>query len=915
MTLLQFDEYEVDLDHRRLTESGRPLRLGGRAFDILSALISRAGVVVTKEELIDLVWPTTTVDEGSLRVHLVALRKTLGDQAKHYIETIPGRGYLFAGIVRQSVRGGMTLQQEVSLDSDVPLSLPRVPKRLIGRDDFIRSSLDLLKTARLLTFVGPGGIGKTSVAVVCAQNLALRKRVAFIDLAAISEGDKLLPTLAAQLGLNAFGEDVLPGILVELSKTETLLVLDSCERIVDAVANSSEALLRGSPTTQILATSREPLRSSMERVRQLPPLEFPRDGEEISGTDAYPAVELFALLAALSGENIDMTERSSLELAADIVRRLDGIPLAIELAAARTFDMDLQTLHRSVADPISLLRRGRRTAPPRQQTLRATLDWSFATLSELEKEILLRLSVFAGSFSPEAAMAVAGVGLPEESFHEAFDGLFLKSLVVVTRHGGSFRLLGTTRDYAGQKLKVAEFARACKRAHALYCNKRLEETSREWPTTEPSKWRADNEGILNDLRSALIWAFGEDGDEMLGIELSASSNTLWVQLGLIAEQLEISERALRLFERRSVRNPDLEMKLRMSYGSALYHTETFERNVEVMSEYRRVLQLAKDVANTNKVMRAIVGIAAIHTSNGDYQDAIDLVHSFDEEFDACMPQARSRILNHNYHYIGDFNNAMHHASIALSPQPGLGVTPPNSGSSYDPRVSALCTVVKTLWIQGRYSDAKTALIETLDEALAQDHAISTCLYLAVSACPTAFGMGDFALGGRLLEILGEVSTKNSLLRWSEWSSCYATVLRAVETDDALLFDRMVDKAKGTLFENCLIIDGRLANAETLDRVIPEGNWCGAEVLRLRGELMMNNSPLEGQALLFRGYELAGRQSAATFQIRCAASLLRNSSPNQVTLSLARLSQALGSVEQDESVEDIAVANALLKRFS
>ncbi|TDK31859.1 adenylate cyclase [Rhizobium deserti] len=911
MSLLQFDDYEIDIEQRRLTERGQPLRLGGRAFDILSTLVSRAGEVISKEELISLVWPTTTVEEGSLRVHLVSLRKTLGDRAKHYIETIPGRGYVFAGRVRPLARSEEVREPDTAVAIDLMSALPRIPRKLVGRDEFIASTLELLKTARLLTIAGPGGIGKTSVAVVCAHALSASRRIVFVDLAAVSEGEKLLPRLASQLGLDTFGEDILPGILAELSKTQTLLLFDSCERIVDAAANTAEALLRASPTTQVLATSREALRASMERVRQLSPLGYPIDGRASPNPREYPGVELFLSLAALAGDSIDLTERYNLELAADIVRRLDGIPLAIELAAARSFDMDLATLHRSVADPISVLRRGRRTAPPRQHTLRATIEWSYSTLSDNERELLQRLSVFAGTFSPEAAMAVAGSDEHAEDFHEAFDGLFLKSLLVVTQQGGTFRLLGATRDYAREKLAQAEFATSCHYSHAVYCLDRTRIAELEWPTTDPAKWRLLNSDLVHDLRAALLWAFRDGGNEELGIQLTAASDTIWVQFGLIAEQLDIAERALRLFERRGVADTALEMKLRMSYGSALYHTKSIERNADVIAEYYKVLGIAVAEKSSTKLIRAIVGITAIQTSNGDYQGAIDLVNSFDGEFDTIAPQARSRLLNHNYHYVGDFNRAMKHARVALGTQCNSIGSQPNSGSSFDPRITTLCTVVKTHWIQGRYSAARTALNETLEETIARDHAISTCLFLAASACPTALGLSDADLGARLLDILREVSTKNSLLRWREWGSGYESVLAALRTQDRSLFERAMSRVKGAPFENSIVMAGRLADDATLQRIDPLRSWCGSETLRLRGELAMPRSPEQGRDLLMAGYDLAVSQAGTTFELRCATSILWHSPSDRRESARSRLYKVLDTVEYDESVEDVAAAKALL----
>lgn len=911
MSHLQFDDYEIDIEQRRLTENGIPLRLGGRAFDILSALVSRAGDIVTKDELIAQVWPKTVVEEGALRVHLVALRKALGNHARHLIENVPGRGYVFAGSVRRISRerpppetAGTTLNLPVAI-------IPRIPKKLIGRDEFIRSTLALLETTRLLTLAGPGGIGKTAIAVYCANAVAEKKRLVFIDLGTLADGAALLSTIATELGLSTFGDDTLPGIVVELSKVPTLLLLDGCERIVDAAANAAEAILRDCATVQILATTREPLRTAMEKVRHVAPIELPPDGEDNLDISGVPAIELFTSLAVLAGDNLDLSGRRSMEIVADIVRSLDGIPLAIELAAARLFDMDLPSLHQSVAKPIAFLRRGRRTAPPRQQTMRATLDWSYSTLSADEKELLMRLSVFAGTFSTDSALAISEKTDDPDAFYEAFDGLFLKSLLAVTQGGGSFKLLLTTRDYAREKLADTTFSRSCRETHARICLDRLRSATDEWHTVDPIEWRASNSEIVNDMRCALIWALGDDGNEDLGMALTANSDTVWVQFGLISEQLSATERALEVYEARGLSDPALEMKLRMSYGIALYHTKTFDRNGDVIVQYDRVLDLAVATGDMAMLMRVIGGAAAIHTANGHYRKAIDLVHRFGKEFDQMPPQARSHFLNHNYHYIGDFDCAMEHARITLVPPKETLKPPPNSGSYFDIRISAFCVIVKTLWIQGQYSAAETTLQNALGEVWEKDHAISTCLFLAASACPTALGIGNTDLGTRLVEMLREESTRNSLLRWRAWGRAYEEVIAATRESDPAAFHRTVSRLGGTPFENCLVIGGRLASAEQLERLVPEDTWCGAEVLRLRGELAMSTSTAQGRGLLLRAHDLASKQAAGTFALRCATSLYRYSAQNMRNASRDLLLRALEAVEYREDITDVAAATSAL----
>lgn len=269
------------------------------------------------------------------------------------------------------------------------------------------------------------------------------------------------------------------------------------------------------------------------------------------------------------------------------------------------------------------------------------------------------------------------------------------------------------------------------------------------------------------------------------------------------------------------------------------------------------------------------------------------------------------MLNHNLHYIGDFDGAISHATTALDLARGDVRGTLNNGASYDQRISALSTVVKTRWVQGRLTEAMTLLKSTMAEATALDHAISLCLYLAVSACPTAFGMRETELGASLVELLAEKSETNNLLRWQEWGHTFAEVASALADGDAERFNRAVGASHGARFENCLISGGELANLDLLDRAIKKTGWCRAELYRLRGQQIASANVSAARDLIEKGYNLASEQGAGFWALRCAADLTEIAESGQSKSAKARLRQALEHFDPMDAFADVRRARDLL----
>src|ERR1700730_7578602 len=521
--LYKFGAWEIDLARREMRLNGVPTDVGSRAFEIVETLVQSAGELIDKYDLMNRVWPGAAVEENTLQAQISAIRRALGPD-RGLLKTIAGRGY--------RLLGDWIIQQEDFAAAGMPTAEPArsyvtnltaPPSALIGRKTAEAQLLELLSTYRMVTMTGPGGIGKTVLAQAVARNL-----------------------LATVLGLRQGGDEIsFESIAREIGARKLLLVLDNCEHLIEGAARLAETLLGSCPNTTILATSREVLRIDGEYVYRVPPLDVPAQGgdgdHDILGRSA---VQL--LIARTKALNADFSPRGeSLQLVAAISRQLDGIPLAIEFAAARVATLGLQQVAARLHDRFNLLTRGFRTALPRHQTLLAALDWSYELLSETEARVLRHLAVFNGDFSLDAAAAVMG-NLDAVSVADSLAGLVVKSLVAADFQAGDdhYRLLDTTRAYALEKLRGAGEHREAARHHAEYFREALIQAEAESNALPQADWQRRYGRHLGNVRAGLEWAFSADGDSQIGAALTAAAVPLWVHLSLFGECRERTELAL-----------------------------------------------------------------------------------------------------------------------------------------------------------------------------------------------------------------------------------------------------------------------------------------------------------------------------------------------------------------------------------
>jgi predicted ATPase/DNA-binding winged helix-turn-helix (wHTH) protein len=545
-----FGPFQLLAARRELLAHGVPVTLGQRAFEILLMLVNRHGQLVTKDELMAEVWPGVVVEENNIQVHISALRKVLataGD-GERYLLTVAGRGYRFVAPVKRESAAELKAPLASAPDrtAAVPAAigaasnnLPQQLTTLIGREADLADITARLGAHRLVTLTGSGGVGKTRLSIEAGRNVLDRypDGVWLAELAPLNDPQLVTSIIGDVLGasLNA-ASGAIETLVSALKNKQLLLILDNCEHVIAEAARVAEALMRSCPRLSILASSRERLAIAGESIVRVPSLPAPEAIGTLTAARAreYAAVRLFVERASALGGGFALTDANAATVGS-ICQRLDGIPLAIELAVPRLKVLSPEQLARGLDERFRLLTAGSRTALPRQQTLHALIDWSYDLLSDAEKILLARLSVFFGTAALASITAVvASAEIPAEQVGDLLLSLVEKSLVHADPGGGEFRygLLESTRYYASEKLADASRMR---RRHAEHFAARLAQATAEWETTPTRQWMACYASDVDNLRGALEWAFGADGDVTVGLELVAHSHVLWAELGLILE--------------------------------------------------------------------------------------------------------------------------------------------------------------------------------------------------------------------------------------------------------------------------------------------------------------------------------------------------------------------------------------------
>lgn len=759
-----FGPFELSTAERSLKKAGEVVPVGGRAFDILAALIDRAGEVVSKGELIAKAWPDVIVEEGSLRVHLSALRKALGDGqfGTKYVANVQGRGYCFvAPIVRQAD------DRDHGNRSSSLSNLPPPLSRMIGRDDAVRDIRTVLKSQRLTSILGTGGIGKTTVALAVghAALVDFTGQVFFVDLSGVKDKEQVIGAVATAIGLDPRFVDPEEALIRSLSRRKALIILDGCEHLIETTAEIADWIFHRAPGISMLATSREALQIAGEHVFRLRPLGCPpeRPGQAAAEVLCYPAARLFVERVGARANDFSLSDDDA-PIVAEICRKLDGIALAIELAAGRAAIFGVRDTIARLGSRLDLLKFGRRTANPRHQTLRATLDWSHDQLSEAERVLLRRVAIFVGHFTLQAVLAVGqeeGIDKPETV--AALGNLVNKSLIGVWTNwrGPFYRLLDTTRAYALEKLASSGEHDSIAERHASFAIQMLESNPANLLDLESTEAPANAvQDYLGNIRAALVWSFGPNGSDPMATKLAAVASQAFLAMSLFLECRNWMEKAIDRM------TPDCDPRNQMEIHASLALSLMFTagNSEKVHDAFKTALMFAERRGDAHQQLRLLSGLSMYLHRTTDTAGSLELAlrsetvaNKTGNPEDAAIADS---MLGGAYHMLGDHHRAQQHLERALRSSPSsrrFNAT----RYLFDLRTTSLFRLTRSHWFAGNLDKAAYCAERSIEEAEASDHPIALCRALA-QTMPFYFWIEDMEQVERNLSRLEYTAGKYSL---------------------------------------------------------------------------------------------------------------------------------------------------------
>ena len=760
---------------RLLTRDGQPVEIGGRSFDLLVALAEQPGRVLSKRELLKRVWPDVVVEDGSLRFHMAGLRKLLGEGAEgdgsRFIATQVGVGYAFVAPVErletERQEPPVTVVQTAPAPAGFITNIPPPLPHLIGRERDVDLLLARVVDTPLFTIAGPAGVGKTSLMIEIGHRLTAHfgGQAAFVDFGMLENPALVPPMIAGAMGISVQSGDPAAVILGHLRAGPFLLLLDNCEHVIEQAAEIVERVIEAAPQVRIVTTSREPLRALGEHVHRLDALDYPQETKGLTREEllAYPAVELFCERARAADSALEIGDADAL-LIADMCQRLDGMALPMELAAVRVATHGIAATARQIGERFSLAWSGRRTAQPRQQTLRATLDWSYDLLSPVERTVLDRLGVFVGPFSVDAALdVVTDATLGSDEAAMALDDLAAKSLIAASRArgAGTYRLLEMTRAYAREKLAArgSEEQRAATRRHAMFFLSELEAIA-----AQDRAAFQDTRSLrpqLGNIRSALDWSFGPEGDTRLAVRLATASMRVFLNLSHLVECRTWAARAIAALEPEQ-RGTAMELELQGALGIALMFTRG--NSPEAGKALARALEVATLVEDRWSRLCMLGRLHIFHERIGEYAvatahagQAIAVAEEIGDPEALAVAYSLSGI---SHHLAGDQIRARCDLEQALE---NSAPSQRNRTIAYgfDHRNRSAIALARVLWLTGAPEAAQRLAEQTVAEAAALDHPVTHCIAL-IWSLSVHLWMGDISRAELALRTFRESAQTDAL---------------------------------------------------------------------------------------------------------------------------------------------------------
>lgn len=879
---LEIGPFLLDRERLELRRDGVRLSLGARACRILQALAERPGEILGPDELRAAAWPGLQVEDVNLRVQIAALRKILGRAANgaEVISTIPREGYVFIP--------PSTAPDALRSLSGATHSLPRSLAPLIGREQELDDVQHLLGSHRTVTITGAGGIGKTSLAIEAARRSVAGSgaECVFVDLAVPMASEQVAGSVYAALELEAGGQDLTGSIVRALQARRMLLVLDNCEHVIEGAAAMALALARGTDSVDVLATSRERLEVPGEQVFLLGPLGCAPPGPRLAASEArsYASIELFAASATSRGQPFAIHDGNATQVG-EICRRLDGIPLAIRLAAASCAVMTVGELARGLDDRFALLTRGERTALARHRTLEAALDWGHALLGDLEAIIFRRLALFRSWFSMADALAVVGPEAETPSvFYTAIASLVDKSMLVADteREPACFRYLESTRAYALLRLERAGEVAEVTERHAQCTLDRLRAAADTKDLAEPLLVYRE---IVDDWRGAHDHALATRQWE-LALRLLHHASPLCTSLQILREYATRAEQSF-AFSDGSLEDDVARMELEtrnffiqlVAASAALDLAIVYDC---IKRSATRALELSVRLGDLSQRFQALWGLFYAAAGQSDTpalrRRAAQFHEAAVEAGSAEALRSAHRLRASAEYWSGNFAEAVAAADEAVA---DIAQSDASHGGRGFAQVPAVLTIrARAKWTLGEFEAGLADAAEARRVAIVVGDAPTLYYVLVTCALPIALWSGDWEGAEAVLEEIEVLAVEHSNPSYSRdlsyWRAAFTTLR---DYGGSYGGPPIAWEPPGPWqADNQSSIHCAYHRAEDLVRAGGRlDHWCGAEHCRAAGEqLLAPGAGAEARAeeLFKQSLAIASVQNAAAWEIRTRVSLAR-----------------------------------------
>lgn len=825
---------------------GEKIKLTERTFDVLWVLVQANGKCVTKDTLLTRVWGDEVVEENNLQAHISTIRRALG-RNRDMIVTEFGRGYRIVEPSREAI------PTRKPPEGNSPfLLLPAARHPMVGRDRDLASLVLLLGRSRFVTIVGPGGVGKTTLALEAARASldTFNGRVHFVEMAAIVAPEAVWPALADALGIGQTGPEPTRDAIAAIRDRRILVIIDNCEHLAGQISRIVELLRQLAPDLHVLVTSQQVLNADGEYLFRLTPLAVPPiDAHTKVATLEYSAVQLF--VERVTAHMHEFVYADTLATAVgSICRRVDGIPLAIELAAARVPTLGVAGVLEGLADRFQLLTSGRRNASPRHQTLRAAVSWSESLLSDTERYFFRSLSVFFSSFTLEAAHVIAGFNDDRWSTADLLASLVQKSLVHVEFFGSitRYRLLESLREYAWEQLSVSDDIHGAMRRHTAWFSERSEQALADWKRMPTRDWREVYRPDSKDIRGILARALSGDQSRDIGIRLLANAIPFWVEFSMLDDCRHWVSFAL-------ADSSDLDAGRETALQAALGASLTWARGPtgETRTAWTRALTLAQESHDVEIELQARYGLWLYGLRTGNHAEALlqanAMLDAAASANDVEAAMVARRIVGTSLHVNGDQESARGLVEASLhwhedAPPPaafrfGLGQ-----------HAAGLAFLARILWLQGHTGAAVSTAEQAAANAAELDHACTLCCVIAEGVCTVAMLNRDVAKVQASARTLIETAARHGLQFWKTYGELFEFWAAAQVQPQGATFERTV-ALLGALERTCFnffytpvlmnLIDNKRLPGQTHEVLLaaalragpaPQQHWAAPEFMRV-----------------------------------------------------------------------------------